>query len=310
MKRLHNILWILLAVGIFTSCEKERITFDESMSFVAFTSKTSAVSETNRTLNIPVLVTATSGSPAVEVSFSVSAEGHANPAIEGTDFKVISANKLSFPQGFGYDTIKIQTYDNDVFTGTKTFQINLTSNTQSYDFGAVDTIMVSISDDDHPFGWMLGDYTAAGNLWRAGGAFEWAMELNPVENDIYAVQIVGLVAGGNYGQPAGDAAYAVYGKINVNEEDGSVSLTILTGQEIPTYGYGPCALVGWYGPDGAVTIETGSAITGNVVNNNGAVSIRMQDEYGWYITSGNNAGLYLDIVIGDGSAVNTVWTRN
>lgn len=308
MKKILNILLLLVAVGAFTSCQNEIIKFDESMSFVAFTSKTASVGEVNQTVAIPVLVTATEGSPAIDVSYSITSDDHSNPAIEGTDFNVIGDASLSFPNGYGYDTIFIQTVDNDVFTGTKTFSIILTSNTQSYDFGAIDTIDIALSDDDHPFGWMLGDYTAKGNSWRdAATGAEWDMVLSPIENDIYSVEILGLIGYGSYGTGA-SADHPVYGKIK-EADDGSIELAITVGQEIPSYGYGACTLKAWYGPDGAVDIPTGEAFSGKVNNEGAAVTITFQDEYGWYIHEGNNLGLYLELVVGDGSAVNTVWTR-
>ena len=70
----------------------------------------------------------------MEVNYTITSEGHDNPAIEGEDFTVISAGSLAYPQGWGYDSIKIQTIDNNVFTGTKSFSIILSSNSQSYEF--------------------------------------------------------------------------------------------------------------------------------------------------------------------------------
>jgi hypothetical protein len=135
------------------------------------------------------------------------------------------------------------------------------------------------------------------------------MTLSPVENDIYAVEIIGLISAGGYGHPATEE-YIVYGKITENEEDGTYQLGIQTDQEVPTWGYGPCTIVGWHGPDGAEAIGSGEYIIGDIIDNNGAVTIEMRDEYGLYIFEGSNAGLYLDIVIGDGSSPTiAVWTR-
>ena len=300
MKRILNIILLLLAVGAFNSCKNEIIMFDESMNFVAFTSKTAAVGETGQTVDIPVLVTATAGSPAIEVSYTVSSEGHANPAIEGSDFKITSASSLSFPDGYGYNTITVETIDNDVFTGTKTFSIILTSNSLSYDFGSIDTIDVSISDDDHPFGWMLGDYSCTGNLWRAGGVNTWDITLNPVANDIYSVEIIGLLTCGGYPHPA-TSEYAFYGKIA--EVDGGYEFSMLVGQEIPTFGYGPCVLEGWAAPDYGVQMETGPPNIAPVLVDCSSVSLSFADQYGILIFEGNNAGIGLEYTDG------TVWTR-
>lgn len=305
MKRIFNIILLFLAITSFTSCKNEIIMFDETMSFVAFTTKTTSVSEVDAVLNVPIIVTAELGKPAIDVSFSIISEGHDKPAIEGTDFIVLSDSKLSFPSGCGYNIIQIQTIDNDLFTGTKTFSIVLNSNTLDYNFGALDTLVVSLLDNDHPFNWIMGDYTASGNLWQAEEALTWNMVLNPVENDINTVQILGLV-GGSYGHEATDE-WPVYGIINA--ENNSYTLTIAVGQKIDSYGFGTCSLVGSYGPDGAVEIEVGEMITCDIVNNNGAVSIYPRDEYGWYITDGELVGNNLELVVGDGSKINTVWIK-
>ncbi|HOO85956.1 MAG TPA: hypothetical protein PLS94_15395, partial [Prolixibacteraceae bacterium] len=128
MKRIFNIILLFLAVASFTSCNNDPIMFDESMSFVAFTTKTATTTEVNQTLEIPVLVTAMSGSAAVDVTYTISTEGHKNPAVIDSDFKVLSTDKLSYAEGYGYNNIVIETIDNDKFTGTKTFSIILSSN--------------------------------------------------------------------------------------------------------------------------------------------------------------------------------------
>lgn len=312
MKKLMKyIVIILMGIIVLASCDElnEPEMFTQDDAFVAFTSTTAVGVETDEVINIPVKVSALKGAPAIEITFEFDTVGLNNPALEGVDYTLLNPSKnLSVSQGYGFDTIRIQTIDNDVFTGQKSFNIKLVSNSLGYDFGADNVITVGISDDDHPFGWMLGDYSATGNLWRNGDTPTWDMSLNAVEGDIYSVEIVGLVSAGGYGHPA-TSEFAIFGKIIENEDD-TYQFQFLTGQEVPTWGYGPCVLEGYKGPDGAVQMEAGEPIIGDViVGSGGSVRIEFHDEYGFFITEGGNAGIGLEYVIGDGTSVNTVWTR-
>ncbi|HYQ55973.1 MAG TPA: hypothetical protein VEP89_01415 [Draconibacterium sp.] len=315
MKTLMKYIIIsLFSIALFTACDglNEPEMLGQEDAFVAFTSTSGVVSEINSTINIPVKVSALAGAPAITVTFDFDTEGIDNPAIEGEDFVILNASKtLSVNDGFGYDTIKIQTIDNDVFTGQKNVNVKLVSNSLDYDFGAENVLALGISDDDHPFGWMLGDYSATGNLWRAGGRPTWDMTLNPVDGDIYSVEIIGMFSVGGYAHPA-TSEFAFAGKI-VENEDGTYQFQFLIGQEIPGWAVGGCTLVGWRGPDGAVDMENGEPVIGDVVvGEDGSVKIEFHDEYGILITEQGHAneGILLEAVIGDGTAVNTVWTRN
>lgn len=303
MKRTFYILLILLTVGVFTSCEKERIMFDESMSFVAFTAKTTSVGEVNKTVNIPVLVTATSGKPSVEVSYAIVSQEEANPAIEGTDFVVKSAATLKYPDGNGYDNIVIETIDNNVFTGTKTFKIVLTTNTLSYDFGAIDTIVVSIPDDDHPLGWMLGNYDSKVTE-TANGSTEHPVTISAIEGETAKVNIYGM-SGTAYGAPLADP-YFIVGTVN---ED-FTKLIIKTEQEWASWGYGPTSLNAWEDDNGeGIEVEE---LIGEISNVNGAVTIIFRQQYTFMITDGGNAGLGLQWAWNSDTNPNSetaVWTR-
>lgn len=300
---------ILFAVGLlgFTACDmNDPIVFTQQDAFVGFTAKSIAIEETDNVLEIPVMVVAVEGSPAITVEFDFTVEGLDNPAIEGVDFELLNESKmLSYPNGWGYDTIRVRTIDNSEFTGTKQVNVIMYGNSQEYVSGANDVLTINVKDDDHPLGWMLGSYTASGNLWRDSGPATWDMIIDSDPTNINQVIIQGLVAAGSYGMPLGPD-YIVTGVVDM----ATMTMTIKTGQEIPTWGYGTVTLQGWYGPDGATDITEGDDITCDIVEENGAVSIKPRDEYGVYIIDGNNEGLYLELVIGDGTAVNTTWTRN
>ncbi|HEN21300.1 MAG TPA: hypothetical protein ENN86_04745, partial [Desulfobacteraceae bacterium] len=120
--RINKILFILAAVVLFASCETEYIMFDSSKNFVAFTAKSVNIPEpATKAVGIPVLVTALPGSPALTVTFEFDYEGlDEKAAEEGSEFTLVNDSKtLSYPQGWGYDTIWIKPIDNDIFTGNK-----------------------------------------------------------------------------------------------------------------------------------------------------------------------------------------------
>lgn len=303
MKRIFNIILLFLAVASFTSCENEDIMFDESMSFVAFTTKTATTTEVNQTLEIPVMVTAMTGSAAIDVTYTIITDGHANPAVKDSDFKVISNEKLSYADGYGFNNIVIETIDNDKFTGAKTFSIVLSSNSLNYDFGALDTITVSISDDDHPLGWMLGSYAAVVTA-TANGDLAHGITLEPIEGETSKIKVFGM-SGLKYGAPLADPYYL---EGVVNEE--FTELKIKAEQEWDTWGYGPTTLQVWEDDNGEGA-ETGELI-GEITNNNGAITITFRQQYTFYITEGNNAGLGLQWAWNDDAAPNSptaIWTR-
>ena len=303
MKRIFNIILLFLAVASFTSCNNDPIMFDESMSFVAFTTKTATTSEVNQTLEIPVLVTAMSGSAAIDVTYTISTEGHKNPAVIDSDFKVLSTDKLSYAEGYGYNNIVIETIDNDKFTGTKTFSIILSSNSLNYAFGALDTITVNISDDDHPLGWMLGSYDAAITA-TANGDLAYGISLEPIEGETSKIKIFGM-SGVKYGAPLADPYYL---EGVVNEE--FTELKIKAEQEWDSWGYGPTTLKVWEDDNGEGA-ETGELI-GEITNDNGAITITFRQQYTFYITDGNNAGLGLQWAWNEDAAPNSptaIWTR-
>ncbi|HDS08031.1 MAG TPA: hypothetical protein ENO05_10445, partial [Bacteroides sp.] len=118
-KTINQILFIFAAVVLLVSCEPEYIMFDSSKNFVAFTGKSVNMPEPGSRVGIPVLVTAMPGSPSATVTFEFNTGDLGDKAaVEGTDFTLLNSSKtLSFPDGYGYDTIWIQPVDNDEFTG-------------------------------------------------------------------------------------------------------------------------------------------------------------------------------------------------
>jgi len=161
MKKIINrITFVLAAVALLVSCEADYIMFDSSKNFVAFPSNSTGVLEAAGQVAIPVYVVALTGSPAITVDFDFDITDLPNPALEGVDYTLVNDSKtLSFPEGWGYDTIWIQPIDNDIFEGNKAFNIDLLSNSQNYQFGANVSNAITIVDDEHPLKPWIGSYT-------------------------------------------------------------------------------------------------------------------------------------------------------
>jgi hypothetical protein len=176
--------------------------FDSSKNFVAFSAKTTSIKEQGGKVGIPVIVTALPNSPAVTVTFDFDIEGIGEQAaVEGTDYALVNDSKtLSFPNGWGYDTIWIQPIDNEIFTGNKMFNVKLISNSVNYQFGASNINGVTLIDDEHPLKNWLGTYTvdaqSYGNPENWDEVWTVSTEPDPKDVTILLVTILSTPYGG------------------------------------------------------------------------------------------------------------------
>jgi hypothetical protein len=200
-KRMNKFIYVLAALVLFaTSCDWEPIMWDSSKTYIAFTTPGTVVPEEGDMIGIAVLVTALEGSPAVSVDFEFDTVGidPAVAAIEGEQYELVNENQtLSFPDGWGYDTIWIRPIDNDIFTGDKVFNVTLTSNTVDYAFGAPITNVVTVKDNEHPLNLVLGNYIETDYYFTDGsvdGTYE--VTITPDPDDLTKVNIFNFWGGG------------------------------------------------------------------------------------------------------------------
>lgn len=223
---------ILSAVLLVSSCEWAPPMFDSADSFVAFTSSSSTVAEPAGPAVIPVLVTAESSAPSVSVTFEFD---ETSTAVEGEHFTLVNtSNTLDISEGWGYDTIWIQPIDNDIFTGNLTLIINLTSNTQSYPFGAMSSHTLTIADNEHPLGNWIGTYTVdAVDYSSYFGPETWTVNTTPDPADVNNLIVTGIGAGYSEWTP-------VTGAVDLD----AMTITFSAGSEIGTHGQygGPLAI--------------------------------------------------------------------
>lgn len=283
MKRYIYSILLLGLIGMFSSCERDHIYFDESMTFVAFTQSSVTIPEEGGAVQIPVLLSGLSGTAGTTVSFEVSAEGQSNPA-SGSDYS-IAESQISF-DGEGEKFITVTPVDNDVFTGNKSFTIKLTSTSAGYQIGADKEIVVTLKDNEHPLGKWIGTYTVEAASYGNPGAWDetWTVVTSPDNSDVSKLQLE-VTSGG----PVGSGVSAV---LNLDE----MTITIAAGQTFAGNGYGYGDVDIQYGfPD--LTVDSSQDMVGTI-SEDGTISI---DNVGTVLT-GANAGYVWDVF-------NTTWTK-
>ncbi len=276
-------IMVLLAIGVFNACSWDPITFDSSKSFVAFPSKSVKVAENVASIEIPVVVAATKGSPSVTVNFEIVTEG--STAVEGQDFEIGNASKsLTFSEGLGTQNIVINPVDNDLFEGNKSFTIKLVSNSANYALGAIDQMAVTLVDDEHPLATWIGTYNVEAKSYLSPGAwdeFYSGVKTSPDEEDVDYLVIEGYAMGTKSFRAKFDKE-AMTITINPKANCGDA------------YGYGDVEIYKGT-PDG--TLEESEQIIG-VLSADGSIHI----DYVAMVLTGANAGYVWDVF-------DTYWTK-
>lgn len=279
-KRINNIIYVLAAVLLLNSCGWEPITWDESKSYIAFTSPTTVMPEEGGAIPIVVMVTALDGAPAVEVTFEFDTVG-IDPAIatlEGDRFNLVNeTNTLSFPNGWGYDTIWVEPVDNDIFTGDMYFNVTLASNTEDYEFGALVSNTVTVKDNEHPLNLVLGTYLETDywfedesvdgtyeviitpdpddltkvfidNFWGGGTVISASVDLEAMELTISSEEVI--YVSGTYG----DCTMTLLDE-NFDYTDGDIVCTIEDNGDWTTPAWAATVSAGWFGKYVYTTME-------------------------------------------------------
>lgn len=278
MKKNIFYIGILLAIVIFSACEKnEPVLLSKKVVF--FEKQSAAVAENSADpLEINLMVAAPEGSGGTDVSISFSTEGLDNPAVEGTDFTV-SGTTASFDKYFGTQTITITPTDNDVYETDKYVYMILSSATNGYELGSEDTLMLTITDNEHPLAVVIGSYSATGVSYFNGDE-AWSITTAPDADDVTKLWITGFV---NAGQNLD-----IYGIVDVKA--GTIQIPV--GQDIYEDDTNPAELAGFYGPDGSDAIPEGGFIT---INFDADGNMTVADEYGSKITAGANQGYWFNV---------------
>jgi hypothetical protein len=286
MKKIYHILFISALVMVMVSCKNDPIMFDQSKAFVAFVYPSAAISENGDDIQVPVMAAAVPGRPDLTVEYHVSTEGIAKPAVEGTDFTIISEGPVGIP-GAGYGVITIHPIDNQVMTGNKSFKLVITSNSANYAIGHQDEMTITLKDDEHPLAKWIGDYVVNAVSYTKPGDYDeqWQVTTEPDENDTTTLLIYGVGGDPNSGPL----------RATISKQD--MTITLAPGQSIgDVYGQGDIAV--YKGTDGGDNIIQDEPIVG-IIQNDGTMLI---DLWGHLITSGQYANYIWDVF-------NTTWTK-
>jgi|GEM_PF-282789 len=287
MKILKNITYALAAVAVlaFASCKNnDQPSFNSGDSFYAFTSNTMSVSETGGKLNVPVSIVSMpghSGSVKFDLldSASVAAKNY-KPAIEGKHFNLVdNVNQLTFTGDSIYTKyINVEIIDNDEYEGDVVFGLRL-YDPQNGNLGAMDTIFVTISDDEHPLAYLLGTYNATAVSYFSGEAEDWTAEFTKDTDDPTVVWIYPFAKGGQ------SSAYPVYGNVvdQLTDTDGNITaeLHIPVNQiTASSSSYPVVRLEGWFGEDGDEDITDYIVGYINYSAASGTTTITIRDWFG------------------------------
>lgn len=327
MKKINYLILTILAFTTFFGCEQEDHLFTEDMANVGFYGSTANMMELDKdmkgkdTLTVQILVTAMLNSPACEVTFDVDNSWYkeidglyyeivdgdttqVNPAMEGVDFTVLSNKTVTLSGGYGYAPVKVASIDNNDYDplGNKSFRLKVTGNNQGYDLSSEGVMKITIIDDDHPLGWMLGEYASAVTE-TANGSKNHPINITAIEGETDKIKIYGM-AGSAYG-PALVDPYFILGTVS----DDYKTVTIKTGQSWDSWNWGPVTLTAWEDDNGEGE-EVGDLI--GTITTEGGVKITLNQQYTFLITGGVNEGLGLQWAWNSDAAPNSptaIWTK-
>ncbi len=289
MKYNYKLLYLLIMAVLFTTCKNEPIMFDNSKAFVAFVSSSASINENSNEGDIPVMLSAVEGSPAATVDYEVVTDGIANPAMEGTDFTIVSPSSLDFPQGSGYAYITVHPINNGDLTGNKSFKLVLTSNSRNYANGAESIITVEIKDDEHPlFNW-IGNYVVTAESYHDGHIENWYVTTEADPKDYNYLIINGI---------SSDSANAIKARIDLDQK----LITITPGQSLGDIftdsDNKPIGIGVYKGTDAGDYVVKDEPLIG-IIQNDGTIRI---DLFGELVISGTYKNYLWDVY-------NTTWAK-
>lgn len=280
MKSLYTYIGaVLAAASILASCDKnEPSKFNDKDAFVAFDKTSLTLSEGSEdVLKIPVTLASVAGLEET-IKFEIK-EPEKKAAKQGVNLEVLTkSGTLSFNAENRTRYIEVKAIPDGEYTGDLQFSIVI-NGTESIKVGSENTCTVTVTDSDHPLGFMLGEYTATGvNQWN--GPCTWTMTFFKDADDDHKVWIDNLFQNDSWAGE--DTRY--YGIVS---ED-FTTLNIPFGQE-SEYKYSngkPITLLGFDGENGYDTGSVDVAIT----RDGDKVSLDFGTEWGvwvWIEGAGN-----------------------
>lgn len=280
MKSLYTYIGaVLAAASILASCDKnEPSKFNDKDAFVAFDKTSLTLSEGSEdVLKIPVTLASVAGLEET-IKFEIK-ESEKKAAKQGVNYEVLTkSGTLSFNAENRTRYIEVKAIPDGEYTGDLQFSIVI-KGTESIKAGSENTCTVTVSDIDHPLGFMLGEYTATGvNQWD--GPCTWTMTFFKDADDDHKVWINNLFQADGWA----NEKTRYYGIVS----EGFTTLNIPFGQE-SEYKYSngnPITLLGF---DGEAGYDTGSVDVA-ITRDGDKVSLDFGTEWGvwvWIEGAGN-----------------------
>ncbi len=274
MKRtLKYITTALFAAAAFSACDKNDYPiFDDKNAFVAFDKVEVSISENyskdEAVYKIPVTLASVAGLEET-VAFEI-VEPESKAAKAGVNYELLTTSKtLSFNAENRTQYIELKTIYDGVFTGDLKFTIVL-KESETLATGSEDECVVTINDEDHPLGFMLGDYTVTGeDNWK--GETSWTMTISKDESDIHKVWIRNLANRDN-------AKMIAYG--NVSEDFSTINIPF--GQEFE-YSYDGVSQAPLWGLTSSGGMADSGSVDIKIINTDGKISLDFGEEWGFAI---------------------------
>lgn len=271
MKYIKHIMLVLISAVTLVSCDiNNQPVFNDKDAFVAFRSASVSIGEDKDSVLIPVLLTSLSGIETT-VDFEIDTTGIANPAKgDSVNYKILNATQtLHFTKDAPTQYIKLQLIDNNTFDGDVQLKIKLKS-PQGVNLGASSVITLTITDNEHPLLFILGDLTAKGVSSFDGDA-EWTVTIAKDANDLTKVWIYNLVKDGS------SSSSPVYGVVNAEKTEIKIPVSQIIAVNSS---YPKILLEGFSDPEGDVKIPTGGFIVGAIAPDG---TITIHDWFGSHV---------------------------
>lgn len=264
---------------MFASCDKnEPSVFSDNDAFVAFDAVSVTYNEdyskdSTMTFRIPVTLASATGLEETVKFEIVAPEDSTKAAKAGVNYELVTTTGvLSFNAENRTQYIEFITIPDGEYRGDLNFTVKLLPS-ETLPVGAESECVVTIGDIDHPLTFMLGDYTASGEIYNKGPQ-SWTITIHKDAEDDHKVWFDNL--GNNSGWI--DPTTRFYGVVN----DDKTILNIPFGQEAE-YVYSNGKPLCLWGLDAELNdYDTGSLDV--AINVEGeTVTLDFGDEYGLWI---------------------------
>lgn len=290
MKKIFKYIPILAAVLLAVSCSNlnEDILFKAEDANVGFVSTSFDLTEgPDATIQVPITLAGVPGGAAVTVTIDVSADGGAE---EGKDYEITSGKSITFDEGYGEKMITIKCIDDEVFTGNRSFTINIADNA-GLKANTSNACVVKIIDNEHPLKPMLGEYSVTVSSAFTGADETFVVTVTPDGEDVTKLWVA------NWGNPY----YGIFCEpVFMLVDTDNMTVRIPTPQSVGNPGYGASSMFVW-DTDPAVDDKVEGDLVGTIGDD---WSIDMSDQaIAIHIDEGDNAGYWT------AAQYNIVWTK-